>query len=174
MSADDLLRIDEGDHVRGAGSAVVTIVEYGDYDCPHTRAAQAVVDRLAKDDADVRVAFRAFPLREIHANAEILARIAEAAGRLGRFWPMHDHLMHHRSALDKAAVVEAANAVGLDLERIANLLDEREVVARVEQVLRRGRKAGSAARRRSSSTARSTTGITTTRRSLGAWPMLVE
>src|SRR5579863_6386437 len=96
--------VTDRDHVRGSTAPELTLVEYGDYDCPHTRAAQATVDRLARENPGLRVVFRHFPLRHIHANAEVLSRIAESAGLQSKFWEMHDHLMHHRSAIDEDAV----------------------------------------------------------------------
>jgi len=132
----------EDDHARGAAHPAITIIEYGDYDCPHTRAAQSVVDRLVAENADVRIVFRHFPLRHIHANAEVLARIAEASTALGKFWPMHDHLMHHRRAIDEAAVMEDAAACGADMAAIRRALGDDAIVERIERDVRSGRASG--------------------------------
>src|SRR5206468_7856854 len=99
--------IQPDDHVRGPADAAVTVIEYGDYDCPHTRAAQANVDQLVAAGG-VRVVFRYFPLRNMHASAEILARLAEAAARQGLFWPMHDHLMSHRNGVQRDDILTDA------------------------------------------------------------------
>jgi protein-disulfide isomerase len=129
------------DHVRGDEGASVTLVEYGDYDCPHTRAAQAGVDQLLAR-GDVRFVFRHFPLRDLHANAEILARIAEAAQRQDLFWPMHDHLMHHRRAIQRDDILADAAEIGLDLRRVTPLLDDPAIAARIERDVQGGRAAG--------------------------------
>lgn len=130
------------DHVRGDPDAPVTIVEYGDYDCPHTRAAQANVDQLTAGGG-VRVVFRYFPLRNLHASAEILARIAEASARQGLFWPMHDHLMKRRRGLqgDDDILTDAAK-IGLDLPAVQALLADEGVAARIQRDLDGGRQAG--------------------------------
>jgi protein-disulfide isomerase len=138
---DPLPPIQPDDHVRGAADAPVTIVEYGDYDCPHTRAAQATVDKLL-DGGGVRFVFRHFPLRRLHANAEILARVAEAAQRQDLFWPMHDHLMHHRRAVERDDIFADAEAIGLDLRRVNALLDDPAIAARIERDVQGGRAAG--------------------------------
>jgi len=129
--------IQPDDHVRGDPDAPVTIVEYGDYDCPHTRAAQANVDQLTAGGG-VRVVFRYFPLRNLHASAEILARIAEASARQGLFWPMHDHLMKHR----RGDLLADAAEIGLDVPAVQALLADEGVAARIERDVEGGRAAG--------------------------------
>jgi protein-disulfide isomerase len=136
-------RVQEGDHVRGADDAAVTIIEYGDYGCPHTRASQAVVDRLLAANPDVRVVFRHFPLQHLHAHAEPLARVAEAAGLQGKFWEMHDHLMrHHRTAINEKGVLHDAVDAGLDVDQLGNDMDDDAVRSRVERDVERGHAAG--------------------------------
>jgi protein-disulfide isomerase len=87
----ELAQVREDDHVRGPESGALTIVEYGDYECPHTRAAQPIVERLLADNPDVRFVYRHFPLTHLHPNAERLAAIAEAGGE--HFWERHEDLM---------------------------------------------------------------------------------
>lgn len=130
------------DHVRGASSPAHVVIEYGDYDCPHTRAAQLVVDRLMAEHPQVQVVFRPFPLRAIHPNAEILARIAQAADRQGRFWQMHDHLMRHEAPIGPRDVEHDARAVGLDLAVLHRDLEMPAVAEAVEHHVQRGRKSG--------------------------------
>ena len=134
--------VDERDHCRGASQAAVTIIEYGDYDCPHTRAAQSVVDRLAAEHPDVRVVFRPFPLRHIHNNAEILARVAEAAELQGKFWPMHDHLMRHGAALDDRSLLADVEDAGVDLARLRGDVENGAVIANIERHVQHGRESG--------------------------------
>jgi protein-disulfide isomerase len=87
----------------------VTIVEYGDYECPHCRAAHCVVNELLKHfDDQVRLVYRHFPLTKIHPHAQKAAEAAEAAGAQGKFWEMHDLLFERQDALDHAGLL--ANA----------------------------------------------------------------
>jgi protein-disulfide isomerase len=134
--------VNEHDHVRGPEDAAITIIEYGDYDCPHTRRAQAVVDHLLAENPDVRVVFRHFPLRHLHAHAESLARVAEAAGRQGKFWEMHDHLMRHRTAISEDGVLRDVADVGLDMDRLEGDVRDEAVGTRVARDEERGRAAG--------------------------------
>lgn len=136
------LALVEDDHVRGGEGSSVVLVEYGDYDCPHTRAAQAIVDRIARENPDVRVVFRHFPLRHLHANAEILARIAEAASVQGKFWSMHDHLMAHRRPVDERGVVADASDAGIDMSRLQLDLESASIAERVERDVKKGRELG--------------------------------
>ena len=134
--------LDENDYVRGATSPRIVLVEYGDYDCPHTRAAQSVVDRLMAENPDLRVAFRHFPLRHLHANAEILSRLAVAAHAQGRFWEMHDHLMQHREPIDEDGVFADAEASGVDMQRAQRELVGPIVLDRIERDVRSGKASG--------------------------------
>ncbi len=85
--------VGDRDRVRGAADAPLTLVEYGDYDCPYTVRAHAVVRGLRRRLGDrLRFVFRAFPLTRIHAHAQAAAEAAEAAAAQGRFWEMHDLL----------------------------------------------------------------------------------
>lgn len=130
------------DHQRGDADASVTLIEYGDYDCPYTRAAQAAVDQLMAG-GDLRVVYRHFPLRHLHANAEMLARIAEAAHRQDLFWPMHDRLMNHRPPIRRDDILADAGEIGLDLDAVQGLLDDDPALAaRIERDVEHGRAAG--------------------------------
>jgi len=126
-NANGVAEVTDRDHVRGPKDAAVTIIEYGDYACPHTRAAQAVLDRIASESPDVRIVFRHFPLRHLHRSAEKLARLAEAAGREGRFWDVHDQLM----AGDASAMAA-----------LAGRLEDDALASRVEHDVEQGRVAG--------------------------------
>ncbi|MDB4945098.1 MAG: putative sodium/proton antiporter [Labilithrix sp.] len=87
----ELARVRPDDHVRGPGSGL-TIVEYGDYECPHTRAAEPVLEELLAENPDVRFVYRHFPLAHLHPHAERLAAFAEAGGG-DEFWERHERLM---------------------------------------------------------------------------------
>jgi protein-disulfide isomerase len=131
--SDPVPPVDPRDHVRGAAAPVVTLIEYGDYECPHTRAAQAVVDQLLQENADLRIVFRHFPQRRMHPRAEMLARAAEAAHAQGHFWKMHDDLMARQRTLDERGAIAAARALGLDPARMQNDIGGRVVIAAVER-----------------------------------------
>ena len=134
--------LSDRDHLRGAAHGRLLLVEYGDYDCPHTRAAQAVVDQLVAANPDLRVAFRHFPLRHLHENAEALSRLAEAAALQGKFWEMHDHLMGHGGAIREADVFADAAAVGVDMAQVRREVLEEAVVLRVEADVQSGKASG--------------------------------
>jgi protein-disulfide isomerase len=136
-----LTPVDDHDHVRGAAGARVVIVEYGDYECLHTRAAAPIADRLLAENPDVRLVFRPFPLRHLHAHAEALARIAEAAHLQQKFWEVHDLLMHGSGSNEKGALAAAAS-LGLDVARLKEDMNGRVIVSRVELRLRSGLRAG--------------------------------
>ncbi|MGH2473752.1 MAG: Na+/H+ antiporter NhaA [Candidatus Limnocylindrales bacterium] len=108
----DLVR----DHIRGSATAPVTLVEYGDYECPYCgAAAPAIRDAVRRSDGDLRFVFRHLPLVDVHPNAALAAQAAEAAGAQGRFWEMHDHLFEHQDALTPADLRRYAADLGLDV-----------------------------------------------------------
>lgn len=111
------------DHARGPDDAPVTLVEYGDYECPHCGAAHPVVQLALRQLGDqLRFVYRHFPLAEIHPNAEPAAEAAEAAGAQGRFWEMHDALFEHQHALQPRNLAALAMALELDAERLTREL----------------------------------------------------
>jgi protein-disulfide isomerase len=115
--------VTDDDHVRGPADAPVTLVEYGDYECPYCGAAYPVVEAVLAERAGVvRFGYRHFPLTNVHPHAEIAAESAEAAGAHGMFWPMHDWLFTHQDRLDPPDLVRAATGLGLDAEEVANAL----------------------------------------------------
>jgi protein-disulfide isomerase len=103
------------DHVQGAATAPVTLLEYGDYECPYCGAAyplvKAIVRRLG---AKLRFVFRNMPLNEMHPRAELAAEAAEAAGAQGKFWEMHDALYEHQAELGPDLVRKLAGRLHLD------------------------------------------------------------
>jgi len=104
-----------GEHVLGNPEAPVTVVEYGDYECPYCAAAAPVLRRLVEEsDGAIRLVFRHFPLAERHPYALTAALAAEAAGAQGAFWPMHDLLFARQERLDDAALRAYAEELGLD------------------------------------------------------------
>ncbi len=112
------------DHTAGPADAPVTLVEYGDFECPHCGRAYPVVRWLQEQlGSDLRFVFRNFPLRESHPHAEHAAEAAEAAGARGEFWPMHSMLFEHQDALEDDDLVRYAGEIGLDEDEIASDLD---------------------------------------------------
>jgi protein-disulfide isomerase len=110
--------VSERDHVLGPATAPVTLVEYGDYECPFCGAAHRSVERVLQVMGnDLRFAFRHFPLSQIHPHAYQAAEAAEAAGAQGRFWEMHDLLFENQDRLGLRDLIGFAGALGLDLER---------------------------------------------------------
>ena len=92
--------VSDRDHVRGPDDALVTLVEYGDYQCPYCGMAYPIVGALREElGDDLRFAYRHFPITTIHPFAEIAAEAAEAAGAQGRFWEMHDWIFEHQATL---------------------------------------------------------------------------
>jgi protein-disulfide isomerase len=103
------------EHVRGNPDAPVTIVEYGDYECPYCAAAEPVIRQLVEEsDGRVRLVFRNFPLAEPHPFALTAALAAEAAGAQGAFWPMHDLLFTKQDRLEDVALRAYADRLGID------------------------------------------------------------
>jgi Na+/H+ antiporter NhaA len=123
----------ERDHIRGSEQAPVTLVEYGDFECPYCGQAEAVVRDLLRDAGDVRYAWRHLPLSDVHPNAQLAAEAAEAAGAQGAFWEMHDLLLEHQDALAPADLVRYASELSLDVDRFTDDLERHVHAARVAE-----------------------------------------
>ena len=124
----------ERDHIRGPSDAPVTLLEYGDYECPYCGQAEAVVRELLADFGDdLRYVWRHLPLADVHPNAQMAAEAAEAAGAQGRFWEMHDWLLGHQDELRPFDIARHANELGIDLDRFWADLRQREHAARVAE-----------------------------------------
>ena len=110
--------VDPGrDHIRGPHEAHVTVVEYGDFECPYCGRAEPVIRELLADFGDLRYVWRHLPLSDVHPRAELAAEAAEAAAAQGAFWEMHDLLLAHQGDLSPRALRGYAEQLGLDLER---------------------------------------------------------
>ena len=123
----------ERDHIRGPLDAPVTVVEYGDFECPYCGQAEPVVRELLRDFGDVRYVWRHLPLNDVHPHTQLAAEAAEAAADQGAFWEMHDLLLAHQDALDSRNLVSYAEQLGLDVERFTNDLREQTGAARVAE-----------------------------------------
>ena len=131
------------DHVRGPVDAPVTLVEYGDYECPHCgRAAPTVRRLLATFDGRLRFVFRHLPLSDVHPNAALAAEAAEAAAAQDAFWPMHDLLFTRQDALLIADLNRYASELGLDTKRFQEDLRNSRHARRVAQDVNGAGKAG--------------------------------
>jgi protein-disulfide isomerase len=122
----------ERDHIRGPVSAPVTVIEFGDFECPHCGRAEPVVRDLL-EDTDVRYVWRHLPLPDVHPQAELAAEAAEAAGAQGAFWEMHDLLLEHQDELRGVDLMRYAGELGLDTERFHEELQRSAHQTRVAQ-----------------------------------------
>jgi len=124
--------VTDRDHLRGAARAVVTLVEYGDYQCPFCGQAFPVLrDIEARFQRDLAFVFRNFPLTEVHPFALGAALAAEAASVQGRFWAMHDQLFEHQDALEPDMLIAYATELGLDLDRFTTDLAGQRYLSRI-------------------------------------------
>ncbi len=121
----------------------MTLVEYGDFECPHCARAYPIVRRLRDElGSSLRFAFRHFPLVFHHTHARLAAEAAEAAAAQGSFWPMHDLLFEHQDALDLESLLGYAAALELDVERIRREVVERVYAERVAEDIESGEESG--------------------------------
>jgi Na+/H+ antiporter NhaA len=124
----------ERDHIRGSADAPVTLVEYGDFECPYCGQAERVVrELLAEAGGDVRYVWRHLPLSDVHPHAQLASEAAEAAAAQGRFWDMYDLLLSSQDALEPGDLEDHAARLGLDTERFADDLRRRRHAARVSE-----------------------------------------
>jgi Na+/H+ antiporter NhaA len=124
----------ELDHIRGSADAPVTLVEYGDFECPFCGQAESVIrDLLSRFGADLRFVFRHLPLADVHENAQLAAEAAEAAHAQGRFWEMHDLLFAHQDELLPDDLVRYAAELSLDVERFSEDLRTRRHIGMVNR-----------------------------------------
>jgi Na+/H+ antiporter NhaA len=123
----------ERDHVRGPAESPVTVVEYGDFECPFCGRAESAVRELLAEFGDVRYVWRHLPLTDVHPRAQAAAEAAEAAAAQGAFWRMHDLLLDHQDALKASDLVSYAERLGLDVERFEDDLRRRAGAARIEE-----------------------------------------
>jgi protein-disulfide isomerase len=127
------------DHVQGSSTATVTLVEYGDYQCPFCGNTRPFVKKLQKHFGDqLRFVFRSFPQSRVHAYAERAAEAAEAAGAQGKFWEMHEYLFEHQAALEVENLVRAGQALGLDKVKFEREVAERVYAKRVQEDMQSG------------------------------------
>jgi Na+/H+ antiporter NhaA len=126
--------VDPGrDHIRGPARAPVTLVEYGDFECPYCGQAEPVIRELLAGRGDVRYVWRHLPLNDVHPHAQLAAEASEAASDQGAFWPMHDLLLAHQGDLLMRDLVRYAGDLGLDTARFRDHLARRAGAPRVAE-----------------------------------------
>jgi len=137
------LPIGERDHIRGPANAPITLLEYGDFECPYCGAAHPIVQAVRQRMGNrMRFIYRHFPLTSAHPHAERAAETAEAAGVQRRFWDMHDMLFDNQEALDDESLLGYAADLDLDVPRVARDLAMHIHAARVREDFMSGVRSG--------------------------------
>ena len=137
------LPVSERDHILGPATAPVTLVEYGDYQCPYCGQAYPVIEALREQlGKRLRFVFRHFPLTQMHLYAELAAETAEAAGAQGKFWQMHEALYTHQHALDEPHLLQYAAALDLEPTRFRHALATHAYAGRVREDFTSGVRSG--------------------------------
>jgi protein-disulfide isomerase len=135
--------VHDGDHAIGAAHAPVTVVEYGDYQCPYCGQAHPIVKRLLHElGREIRFVFRNFPLTTVHPHAAHAAEAAEAAGAQGRFWEMHDLLFENQAALEDGDLARYAARAGAEQARFVRELGSHVYAPRVREDFMGGVRSG--------------------------------
>ena len=135
--------VSAADHAQGAADAKVTLVEYGDYQCPYCGAAYPIIKAVQKRlGAKMRFVFRNFPLNQAHPYAELAAESAEAAGAQDKFWEMHDAIYQQQSELGSDLLHQLAIKLKLNIEQFESDLDARRYRPRVKRDFMGGMRSG--------------------------------
>lgn len=145
MTGDAALTVPVGpaDHAVGPADAPITVVEYGDYECPYCGQAYPVTQELiGRFGPALRFVFRNLPLADMHPHAQRAAEAAEAAGLQGRFWPMHDLLFENQRNLEDAALLDYARQAGADAAAVEQVLAQHGTLPRVEADLESALRSG--------------------------------
>ena len=131
------------DHIRGPADALVTLVEYGDYECPYCGKAFPVVKEIQRRMKDqLQFVFRNFPVNTIHEHAGVAAQAAECAAAQGKFWEMHDLLYEHQEDLDDVDLRQYALKIGLEIYRFEADMSSERFARRVREDFRSGIRSG--------------------------------
>jgi Na+/H+ antiporter NhaA len=123
----------ERDHIRGPSEADVTLVEYGDLECPYCGQAETVIRELLSDFGNLRYVWRHLPLNDVHPHAQLAAEASEAAGAQDKFWEMHDLMLAHQDALTLRDIMGYAQELGLDLDRFKEHVRKRKGAAHIAE-----------------------------------------
>lgn len=137
------LPVSARDHIDGPANAAVTLLEYGDFECPYCGQAYVILNQL-KDvfGEQLRMVFRHFPLTTIHPHAQPAAEAAEAAGAQGQFWEMHGMLFENQQALEDEDLYAYAADIGLDIERFSEDMVEHRHAERIREDVLSGMRSG--------------------------------
>jgi protein-disulfide isomerase len=135
--------VTEADHIQGSKDAPVTLVEYGDYECPHCGHAHAIIKKVQRHYGDrLRFVFRNFPLTQIHPMAEPAAEAAEFADSHGKFWQMHDAIFENQEELSVRLLGELAGELRLSEDDLATSLSEHEFLPKIKNDFMGGVRSG--------------------------------
>lgn len=135
--------VNDQDHSQGVASAAVTLVEYGDYECPYCGAAYPIIKAVQKKlGSKLRFVFRNFPLNNMHPFAELAAEAAEAAGAQGKFWEMHDAIYENQDSLGEEMLEELAKKLKLDINRFNSDVNTKKYKDRIKKDFMGGVKSG--------------------------------
>lgn len=135
--------VTEEDHIQGSDEAMVTLVEYGDYQCPHCGMAHSIVKQLQKHFGKrLRFVFRNFPLTEIHPLAEPAAETAEFANEFDQFWEMHDLIFENQPSLSPPFLLELAESLGLSRDDLASAIENRTYAPKIKKDFMGGVRSG--------------------------------
>src|SRR5258708_6920474 len=128
------MSVSERDHMQGPADAPLTLVEYGDYQCPYCGAAYPVVKRLQREvGKNLRFVFRNFPITQVHPSARIAAELAEGAGLQKKFWAMHDLIFENQDQLAPEIFRDWADQVGMDWETFSAAATQSEIAKRLKE-----------------------------------------
>ncbi|MFU1857195.1 DsbA family protein [Sphingobacterium sp. NGMCC 1.201703] len=126
-------KVSDRDHIQGNSSADLTIVEYGDYQCPHCGAAHPILkEMMAELGSQIRFVFRNFPLSEMHEYARPAALAAEAAALQGKFWEMHDAIYDNQRSLSTRFLMDLAERLNLDVDQFKSDMQKESLEEKVE------------------------------------------
>lgn len=137
------LPVGQRDHIQGLDTAPVTLVEYGDYECPYCGNAYPIIKQVQKNLGNkLRFVFRNFPITQIHPHAQHAAEAAEAAAAQNKFWEMHDYLYEHQQALDDNHLEKYASKLGLDITQFNHDMTSHAYTHRVREDFLSGVRSG--------------------------------
>ena len=135
--------VGDQDHIQGTDDAVIELVEYGDYECPHCGAAYPVIKKIEKKfGTQIRFIFRNFPLTESHEHAMAAAIASEAAALQHKFWEMHDIIFENQRSLSEAGLLKLAGSIGLDVEPFKKDITKENLQEKVESDFESGIRSG--------------------------------
>ena len=134
--------VNPGDHHLGNTDALITLVEFGDFECPHCGRAHPFIKRLLKENKDLHFVFRNFPLTQVHPHAQHAAEAAESAAAQRKFWEMHDYLYEHQQVLDDEHLAQYAAILGLDLPKFVQDISHHVHAAHIREDFLSGIRSG--------------------------------